>query len=184
MAAFCVLAEAFGLAFGDDGWRALADGVEEVLDDDRPSQSVAAAIGDAPALLAVGRGFHMSAALETALKLKETTGIVAEGYSTADLRHGPVAIVGGEFPVLAFTSSGPAAADVEALVAELRVRRARVWVVGDGEGADLPIPAGLPEQIAPIVAVVRGQQIARHLALIRGIDPDRPLGLSKVTITR
>jgi glucosamine--fructose-6-phosphate aminotransferase (isomerizing) len=184
MAAFCVMAEAFGLAFGDDGWRALADGVEEVLDDDRPSQSVAAAIGDAPALLAVGRGFHMSAALETALKLKETTGIAAEGYSTADLRHGPVAIVGDEFPVLAFTSSGPAAADVEALVADLRVRRARVWVVGDGEGADLPIPAGLPEQIAPIVAVVRGQQIARHLALIRGIDPDRHLGLSKVAITR
>jgi glucosamine--fructose-6-phosphate aminotransferase (isomerizing) len=126
----------------------------------------------------------MSAALETALKLKETTGIVAEGYSAADLRHGPVAIVDEGFPVLAFASAGPAAADVEALVADLRVRKARVWVVGDLVGAELPIPDGLPEQVAPIVAVVRGQQIARHLALLRGIDPDRPLGLSKVTITR
>ena len=184
MAAFCVLAEAFGLSLGDGGWAALAEAVTEVLGDDGPSSRVAQAIGEAPALLAVGRGFQMSAALETALKLKETTGIVAEGYSTADLRHGPVAIVGDGFPVLAFASSGPAMADVEALVADLRTRKARVWVIGDGPGAELPIPAGLPEQVAPVVAVDRGQQIARQLALLRGIDPDRPLGLSKVTITR
>jgi glucosamine--fructose-6-phosphate aminotransferase (isomerizing) len=55
--------------------------------------------------------------------------------------------------------------------------------MGDASGADLPLPAALPELLAPIAAVVRGQQLAYALALGRGIDPDAPRGLSKVTAT-
>ena len=56
-------------------------------------------------------------------------------------------------------------------------------LVGDGEGADVPMPALMPDALAPIVAVVRGQQLARELALRLGYDPDSPEGLTKVTAT-
>ena len=123
-------------------------------------------------------------ALEAALKLKETTSILAEGYSSADFRHGPIAVVDREVPVLAFAVDGPAAADVYDLVDGLRPRGGPVLIASDQADADLSLPAGMPEALVPIPAVVRAQQLARALALERGIDPDAPFGLSKVTETR
>jgi glucosamine 6-phosphate synthetase-like amidotransferase/phosphosugar isomerase protein len=69
------------------------------------------------------------------------------------------------------------------LVAELRTRHASVLIVGDGRGADVSLPADVPETLAPIVAVVRGQQLAYELATALGHDPDSPVGLTKVTAT-
>jgi glucosamine--fructose-6-phosphate aminotransferase (isomerizing) len=70
-----------------------------------------------------------------------------------------------------------------ALVDDLRARQARVLVVGGAPGADISLPGRLPEALVPIVAVVRGQQLARELALRLGLDPDTPAGLTKVTPT-
>ena len=131
----------------------------------------------------MARGYLFAAALETALKIKETCSLLADGYSAADLRHGPIAAVTRGLPVVALCASGPALADVMSLVEELRARQASVLVVGDGGRADMSLPDEVPEPLAPIVAVVRGQQLAHELALRLGHDPDSPPGLTKVTAT-
>ena len=109
--------------------------------------------------------------------------ISAEGFSAADLRHGPIAIVERGLPALAFLAHGPAYADMADLVGDLRGRGADIYVAGPDPGADLPLPPEVPEALAPIVAVVRAQQVALALARRRGLDPDQPAGLSKVTAT-
>ena len=182
--AFAVIAEALGRAPWDPAeWDALPEAVATVLDDPEPAERVAAEIGEAPGLVAVGRGLGFAMALEAALKLKETTGLLAEGYSAADLRHGPTVIVREGFPVLALRLAGPAEADVADLVADLRGRGASVHEIAADRGAALPIPGTPGEPLSPIVAVVRAQQVALALARLRGLDPDAPRGLSKVTPT-
>ena len=85
--------------------------------------------------------------------------------------------------MVALCTSGPAQADVASLVEEIRTRQAKVLVVGGGEGADVSLPGDVPEPLAPIVAVVRGQQLAHELATVLGHEPDSPPGLSKITAT-
>jgi glutamine---fructose-6-phosphate transaminase (isomerizing) len=122
-----------------------------------------------------GRGLAYAAALETALKVKETTGILAEGISTADLLHGPIAAVYAGAPVLLVDGGGPADTDTAELRALLASRQA--------QAASLPVPPGLPEAVQVIAAVTRGQQLAYELARARRVNPDAPAHLSKVTAT-
>ena len=184
LAAFAVIAEALGpVGWSGADWDAVPDTVQSVLDDRPAGEAAAAVVGDAAGIIAVGRGFLYGTALEAALKLKETTSILAEGYSAADLRHGPIAIVERDFPVLAFVAEGPAAADMHALCAQLRDRGAHVLRVASHPDAELPLPAGLAEPLLPLPATVRAQQVALALALQRGPDPDVPAGLTKVTPT-
>lgn len=101
---------------------------------------------------------------------------LAEGFSTADLRHGPIATAFAGVPVLLIDAGGPTAPDTMSLREMLRARGADV--------ALLPLPvSGLPEPAQAIASVVRGQQVARSLALAKGVDPDAPPGLTKVTPT-
>ena len=86
--------------------------------------------------------------------------------------------------MLAFSAPGPTAADVAALCAMLRERGVRVTTISPEPGADLPLPSAVPEALQPVVAAVRGQQIALSAALARHLDPDAPSGLTKVTLTR
>ena len=174
LTAFALVAAALGGA-GLEKLPRVPEWVAQVLDDPAPAEAVAAELSEATRLLTVGRGLMFGAALEAALKLKETTMISAEGFSAADLRHGPIAIVERGLPVLAFVAEGAAHADMVDLVADLRDRGADVH--------EVPLPDGMPEPLAPIVAVVRAQQIALSLARLRGLDPDAPAGLSKVTAT-
>jgi glucosamine--fructose-6-phosphate aminotransferase (isomerizing) len=169
--------------FDDGEMRRLPEWVATVLDDPDPADAVAERLAGATRLVTVTRGLLFSAALETALKLKETTRIPAEPFSAADLRHGPIAVIDPGFPVVALHAAGPARADVAGLVADLRERGAEVFEMADTPGAALPLPQGIPEALAPIVAVVRGQQLALALARRRGLDPDAPQGLTKVTAT-
>ncbi len=122
-----------------------------------------------------GRGLAYAAALETALKVKETTGILAAGISVADLRHGPIAAAYAGAPVLLVAGGGPADADLDELRDLLASREAQT--------ASLPVPPGLSEPAQVITAIARGQQLARELALARGTDPDAPEHLTKVTAT-
>jgi glutamine---fructose-6-phosphate transaminase (isomerizing) len=181
--AFALLAR--GLSdprFADAELASLPGAVATLLSDGEPARRVAARLADAPRLVVTARGLLYGAALEAALKLQETAGIAAQGFSAADLRHGPIAIVDDGFPVVALSADGPARGDVAELVATLRERGARVLTVSTQADADLPLPA-VVEPLAPIVAVVAAQQIARELALARGRDPDAPVGLQKVTVT-
>ena len=163
--------------------KAVPGWVQEVLDDPGPVAAVAEALVGASQVIIVARGYLFAAALETALKIKETCSLDADGYSAADLRHGPIAAVTHGLPVVVLRSSGPALSDVTSLVEELRARQASVLVVGSGDRVDLSLPAKAPEALTPIVAVVRGQQLAHELALRLGYDPDSPEGLTKVTRT-
>ena len=183
--AFALIAEALGAVPWQGGdWVRVRSQVEQVLGDDGPAQQVAEVIGDAEGLISVGRGFLYSAALEAALKLKETTSILAEGYSSADLRHGPIAVATSGLPILAFVAPGPAASDMHELMGWLDQRGARVLAVSEEPGAALPLPSGLPEMLVVVPAIVRAQQLALWLARHRDIDPDAPAGLSKVTFTQ
>ncbi|MBV9334439.1 MAG: SIS domain-containing protein [Solirubrobacterales bacterium] len=184
LVAFAQIAMALGdTPFSRDELEAVPIWVQQVLDDPQPARAAAEALVDASHLIVVARGFLYGAALETALKIKETCSILADGYSSADLRHGPIAAVTRDFPVIAISAPGPAADDVLDLVAELRRRGARPLLISPDEEADISLPQGMPETLAPIVAVVRGQQVARALALALELDPDSPPGLSKVTVT-
>ena len=183
MAALAVLASALGdVPFAAADLERLPGAVGEVLGDPEPAEGVAAELESASRIVVAARGFLSGAAHEAALKIKETCGILADGYSSADLRHGPIAAVGPDVPVLALDAPGPAHDDIAELVELLRERGTRVFRVAPGE-ADLSLPAGLPESLQPIAAVVRAQQVARALSLRLGFDPDQPAGLSKVTRT-
>jgi glutamine---fructose-6-phosphate transaminase (isomerizing) len=182
--AFAMLASALGrVAFTGSELRAVPEWVQAVLEDPAPVAAAAEALVGASQLIIVARGYLYAAALETALKIKETCSLLADGYSAADLRHGPIAAVTRGLPVVAIVASGPALPDTASLVEELRTRQVSVLVVGDGVPADVSLPAEAPEPLAPILAVVRGQQLAYELALRLGHDPDSPAGLSKVTAT-
>jgi glucosamine--fructose-6-phosphate aminotransferase (isomerizing) len=153
----------------------LPGAVATVLGDPGPVRQLADRWRDLDRLVVAGRGLAYAAALETALKVKETTGILAEGISTADLLHGPIAAVYAGAPVLLVHGGGPADTDLAELRALLDVRQAR--------SASLPVPPGLPEAVHVIAAITRGQQLAYELARARHVDPDAPAHLSKVTAT-
>jgi glutamine---fructose-6-phosphate transaminase (isomerizing) len=153
----------------------LPGAVSAVLADPDPARRLAGRWQGLDRLVVAGRGLAYAAALETALKVKETTGILAEGISTADLLHGPIATVYAGAPVLLVDGGGPADADLADLRDLLASRGA--------EAASLPVPPGLPETAQVITAIVRGQQLAMELALARHTDPDAPAHLSKVTAT-
>lgn len=184
LAAFAIVAEAFGeVPWCPGDWELLPGAARRLLDDREPARRVAEAIADARGLVAIARGYLYSVALEAALKLRETTGLLATGYSAADFLHGPIAAVDAGLPVLALAVAGPAADDVAEAVAQTRERGGQVFTAVDGPAADLPLDPGIPEALAPIVAALRVQQVAAELALRRGIDPDAPFGLRKVTPT-
>ncbi len=176
LAVLGTVTSALRAAPGPDGTLdGLPGAVAAVLGDPGPVRRLAGQWRELDRLVVAGRGLAYAAALETALKVKETTGILAEGISTADLLHGPIAAVYAGAPVLLVDGGGPADTDLEELRALLASRQARA--------ASLPVPPGLPEAVHVIAAVTRGQQLAYELARARHVDPDAPAHLSKVTAT-
>lgn len=185
LAAVALVAEALGpVPWALRDWAELPELVANLLADREPADRAAAALGDADELVAVGRGYLMPVALEAALKLREAAGIRAEGWSAADFRHGPVTVARGELPLLAVSAAGPAAGDVETLATELEQAGTPVLRLSDAPGADLYYPGDVAEPLRTIPAAVRAQQLALAVARRRGLDPDSPPGLHKVTPTR
>jgi glucosamine--fructose-6-phosphate aminotransferase (isomerizing) len=137
-------------------------------------------------LVTTGRGYSYPSAREGALKLMETSYLSAHAFSTADLLHGPVAMVDSEVPVIAVVSEGRGAQATLPVVERLRAGGVDVLLVGGAAGPDgLGVAAaGLPEELMPVLEILPLQQLAWRLALDRGADPDQPRGLSKVTRTR
>lgn len=162
----------------------LPEAVRQTVEDDAPARRLAESWADARRLLVAARGPLYAVAREAALKLKESAGVLAEGFSAADLRHGPVAAVDHGVHVLLFDGGGPASPDVVELADLLRARGAPVGVSGPRPDAELPLPPGLGDQLSAFPALARAQQLALASAQVRGIDPDTPEGLSKVTATR
>lgn len=141
------------------------------------------------ACVVVSRGYNYATAYEIALKLKELTYTLAEPYSSADFQHGPVALVEKGFPVIAIVPEGAVTAEMEEFLIHLRKREAELVVISARKESlslaqtPLPLPPGVPEWLSPMVAVVPGQLFALGLTRARGLNPDQPRGLQKVTRT-
>lgn len=139
--------------------------------------------------MVVARGYNYANAFEIALKLKELAYVVAEPYSSADLLHGPVAVIDRGFPVVLIATKGKALSELLNCMDKLRELRAELIVISDDTGSlarantAFAMDVELPEWLTPIVSVVPGQFMTLHLAIAKGYDPDRPRGLSKVTLT-
>lgn len=159
----------------------LPGAVEAVLTDPRSAARLANRWAAQDTLLVVTRGLLLAAAQEAALKIRETAAITALGMSSADLMHGPIAAVRPGAAVLLIDGDPATTADL----AELRERLSGIGadVAGMGPDAALPLPPTCPALLAPVLATIRGQQLALELALARRLDPDAPVGLTKVTAT-
>jgi glucosamine--fructose-6-phosphate aminotransferase (isomerizing) len=151
----------------------------------------------------VGRGLNYANALEFRLKLMETCYVLAEGFSAADLMHGPIALVERGFPVFVFAPPGPTRPSIAAVLDRLAALKAETVVIGEAGAAaihpharliELPPQPGdgrrnrlphndVPDLYTPIPYIVPAQLFAAHLAETRGLDPDRPRTLSKITRT-
>lgn len=139
----------------------------------------------APSAFVLGRGSTFGIAQEAALKFKETCGLHAEAFSSAEVAHGPMELVTENFPVLVFAPQDAGAAGLDDLLARFVARGARVAVVGRPVAACrlLDAPAGLHPAVAPIAMVQSFYRFVNALSVARGRNPDRPAMLSKVTRT-
>lgn len=142
-------------------------------------------IGAGDGLYVVGRGPGLAVAQEAALKLKETCFLHAEAVSAAEIQHGPRAVVDERFPILAFALDDPGGDDARALAAELHGMGAPVLLASHrpGAGMHLPLPPPLHPLLDPIPAILAFYQLVEACARARGLDPDRPRALRKVTET-
>ena len=128
-----------------------------------------------PRAIVLGRGFNFSTAEEIALKLSETSYVLARAWSVADFEHGPIAVVEAGLPALIVDGGGHVAANLEAVKARLEEKGCRVLHLVDA--------SGLPEELTPVTLAVSGQLLAHRVAVARGFDPDSPRTIQKVTRT-
>ena len=141
--------------------------------------------------LVVGRGFEYPNALELALKLRETTGIFSDGYSAADLLHGPIASAHAEVPAIVLSTDPLTEVSVAGSIDRLRAVAAPLLVIhasgagnrGLGPGEELALPTGPSGPLCTPVTAIAGLAIVEAVATGRGLNPDTPAGLTKVTKT-
>ncbi|WP_338825073.1 Glutamine--fructose-6-phosphate aminotransferase [isomerizing] [Moorella humiferrea] len=137
----------------------------------------------------LGRGLNYPTALEAALKLQETCYVQAQGFSAADFLHGPIAIISHGYPVIIVAPSGRSYMQMQEMAGRLLARGAELIILSDRReildqartGLELP---AVDEFISPFTGIVAMQLFACFLAEAKGLDPDRPRGLRKVTVTR
>jgi glutamine---fructose-6-phosphate transaminase (isomerizing) len=150
--------------------------------DDRLSE-LAAGFRDTDRVVVTARGYSYATAREAALKIMETSYLSALAFSGADLLHGPLAMIDRSVPVITIASPGRGGEAMGPVLERLAALDAPIVRVGAADG--LPIAAdGIPEQLLPVLEILPLQRLAWRLALDRGVDPDRPRGLAKVTRTR
>jgi glucosamine--fructose-6-phosphate aminotransferase (isomerizing) len=138
----------------------------------------------------LGRGFNYCTAFEWALKLKELTYTVAEPYSSADFQHGPIAMVEGGFPILAVAPRGKVFDSLQEMLDRLyREQLADLVIISDDKRAlsrsqsPIQLPDGIPEWLTPIISIIPAQLFAYHLSRIKGLNPENPRTIRKVTET-
>jgi glucosamine--fructose-6-phosphate aminotransferase (isomerizing) len=194
-----LLAYALGAPIRLDDLRRLPGYAESALTLQPQIEAVAQRYRFMENAVVVGRGLNYANAFEFALKMMETCYVVAERFSSADFLHGPIAIVGAHFPAFLFAPPGVTWPSMKELVAKLSVAGAEMFVISDksnkdakhiegGRGVMIPVALAhkgpLPLEVyTPIPYIIPAQLFAASLAREKGLDPDRPRGLSKVTRT-
>lgn len=168
----------------------LLDGyIETALSQKSVTQTIAERFSKKDHIAIVGRGYNHCTTHEIALKIKELSYIVAQPYSAADFRHGPIAMLETGFPVLAIAVKGKALSDMENMIEAIRSKDADLAIMTNApwlyklSKTPIQLSEDMPEWLSPIVGTVPGQLLALHLSLAKGIDPDKPRGLRKVTLT-
>lgn len=146
-------------------------------------------IADSDRLVVLARGYNHCVSYETALKIKELAYVSAEAYSAADFRHGPVAMLEKDFPVIAVAPKDKSIEDMKDMVREVKDLGVRLGVFSNEDEllATSPHPVRLPQSmpgwLSPIIATMPGQLLALELAQAKNLDVDNPRGLKKVTLT-
>ncbi|MFB7474981.1 SIS domain-containing protein [Kitasatospora sp. NPDC056184] len=175
---------------GGDG--AAAKGLPELASGILARQDEVKALAEryrfAQRLVITSRGYGYPTAREAALKLMETTYIPASPFSGADLLHGPLAMVDNVSPVIAIVPDGKGGEALQPVLDRLRGRGADLVVVGqqaqvEAASAGFALPAGVPEEVQPILEILPLQLLAYEVTIARGQDPDAPRALAKVTET-
>ncbi|ALL63177.1 Glucosamine-6-phosphate deaminase [isomerizing], alternative [Paraburkholderia caribensis MBA4] len=140
---------------------------------------------DVERMIVIGRGLGLAIAQEAALKLKETSGIQAEAFSSAEVRHGPMELIDRDYPLLVFAPRGPEQAGLLQLARDMQARGARVLLAApeDVPEATLPLVSTAHAALDPIAAILSFYVMAAGLAAARGRNPDAPRHLMKVTET-
>ena len=139
--------------------------------------------------MVIGRGFNYCTAFEIALKIKELSRVIAAGFSSADFRHGPIAVIGKGSPVILVGVDGAAYEDTANFKENMQALGAELIVISNhkqllsGINLSFSIPENVSEWLTPILTVLPGQLIARQLTIEKGLDTDHPEGIQKVTET-
>ena len=173
-----------------DEIEALPDQVSETIDLNQSLGDSAARLAESDRMVVVGRGFNLSTAFEIALKIKETSYVMADPYSSADFQHGPIAMLDESLPLLVVAPGQKAVAGMSELLGRAHRVSAPLVVLTDQPDlktvadAVLSVPREMPDWLSPLTSVVAGQLWAHALTRARGLDPDAPRGLAKVTLTR
>jgi glucosamine--fructose-6-phosphate aminotransferase (isomerizing) len=169
---------------------ALLDGLESLPDALRRAGALdwskaVDELRDAERMIVIGRGLGLAIAQEAALKLKETSGIQAEAFSSAEVRHGPMELIDRDYPLLVFAPRGPEQAGLLQLARDMQARGARVLLAApdDLPEATLPLVSTAHAALDPIAAILSFYVMAAGLAAARGRNPDAPRHLMKVTET-
>jgi glutamine---fructose-6-phosphate transaminase (isomerizing) len=165
---------------------AIPEKVERVLKTDSQIRYLADIFKDSRNFLYLGRGYTFPVALEGALKLKEISYIHAEGYPAAEMKHGPIALIDEEMPVVVIATKGTSYEKVLSNVQEVKARKGKIIAIateGDQHLKDIAdyvieIPE-TDEIFVPLVAVVPLQLLAYHIAVLRGCNVDQPRNLAK-----
>ncbi len=175
------------------GWREMEKipgWIEKAIKQDAPIAHMAERYRYMRQCVVLGRGFNYCTAFEWALKLKELAYVVAEPYSSADFRHGPIAMVEGGFPVMAVAPNGKVFESLLKMLGRLRKEQsAELVVISDEKRAlslaqsPILLPQGIPEWLTPIVSIVPAQLFAGHLTRAKGYDAEKPRSIGKVTET-
>jgi len=165
----------------------LPDRAQEALGRGEEVARLAVRYRFAEQIVVMARGYNYATARETALKLMETCYLVAHAISAADLLHGPVAMIDRGFPVIAIVPEGAGGRALSPLLDQLQHVGADTMIVGDPTACRrgtvrLALEAG-PEILSPLLLILPMQQFAWYLAQARGNDPDKPLGINKITET-
>jgi glucosamine--fructose-6-phosphate aminotransferase (isomerizing) len=159
----------------------------EVLENDAAIKAIAERVAKARDVLYLGRGNCFPIAMEGALKLKEISYIHAEGYAAGEMKHGPIALIDAQVPVIAIVPSGPLFEKTASNVQEAAARGGQVIVFSDQDGAaklkgiaaeTIVLPAVDPF-VAPILYAIPVQMLAYHVAVLKGTDVDQPRNLAK-----
>ncbi len=176
-----------------DGWKKLEQvpfWMEQVLTKEESLAQMAQRYRYMESCVVLGRGYHYATAFEWALKMKEMCYLIADPYSSADFQHGPIALVEQGFPVMAVATQGRVLSDMIGLMDILqREHRVELFTISDDNEAlhiantGLALPAGIPEWISPMIAILPTQLFTYYLTQIKGFDTEAPRSLNKVTET-